>query len=232
MWLIQRGLAGSTMLAAMLSGDCANLQGIASCQVRHWRRVLAAVHVLKESSKTGRDALLRASSPGAVAPLTTRCSACVESVADVRWRWATSSQQCRRQPSQAACTRCIGIVDSSCSACDLCTQFLLCQARRRAPARPLRAAPGLCRAQPRPRRMAPKCEPRIRHCELVAAGRIGAALFHLTWSIHAAGDCDTRARIAPASLGSKAGRRPAWPHPIQSNPIRPAHAARARRITD
>ena len=139
MWLIQRGLAGSTMLAAMLSGDCANLQGIASCQVRHWRRVLAAVHVLKESSKTGRDALLRASSPGAVAPLTTRCSACVESVADVRRRWATSSQQCRRQPSQAACTRCIGIVDSSCSACDLCTQFLLCQARRRPPARCVRS---------------------------------------------------------------------------------------------
>jgi hypothetical protein len=62
--------------------------------------------------------------------------------------------------SQAACTRCIGVVDSSCSSCDGCTQFVLCQARQHPPA-PLRAAPGLCRAQPRPASSrGTKCEPR------------------------------------------------------------------------
>ena len=146
------------MLAAMVNGDCASLQGIASCQVRHWRRVVAAVHFLSHAGRPA--ALLRASSPGPhcavddplqrLRRVGRRCPAA----------WANLVATAPTAASQAACTRCIGVVDSSCSSCDGCTQFVLCQARQHPPA-PLRAAPGLCRAQPRPASSrGTKCEPR------------------------------------------------------------------------
>jgi hypothetical protein len=164
------------MLAAMVNGDCASLQGIASCQVRHWRRVVAAVHFLSHAGRPA--ALLRASSPGPHCAIDDplqrlrrvgrRCpAACRPRRSQQRRRLR---RRLRARAASASSTRRARAATDALSSC----------CARHGSTRPPRCVPLQACAvhnQGRRRRVAPSASRgAIRHCELVAAGRIGAAL--------------------------------------------------------
>jgi hypothetical protein len=192
------------MLAAMVNGDCASLQGIASCQVRHWRRVVAAVHFLSHAGRPA--ALLRASSPGphcAVHDPLQRLHRVSRPPMSGGVR--QPNRNSRRRPRRRLRARAASA--SSTRRARAATDALSSCCARHGSTRPPRCVPLRACAvhnQRRRRRVAPSAgRGAIRHCELVAAGRIGAVLF-VTWSIH---PCSRRLRCSRKRLSGKPGRR-------------------------
>ena len=204
------------MLAAMVNGDCASLQGIASCQVRHWRRVVAAVHFL---SRAGRPAaLLRASSPGP------HCA--VDDPLQRLRRVGRRVRQPRRNSAGGCVAGCVHALHRR-------RRLVVLELRRMhsvrvVPGTAAPARPAACRSRlvPCTTKAGVVAWHQVRAAEGYATASlsrlVGSAPLFVTWSIHAAGDCDARASVAPASLGGEAGTYVGPPVCVAHLSIRPA----------